>query len=122
VTVSNSELSQDGPLLPPAFAELDRFIEWAIPTERDRYLKRLSSSMAELQEFYDAVVLRADDARKYLDEFDYPDLPPDALRLLWMLFSLIVISYATDVFGQPRVPDSGSAYVERVGEPASFPA
>lgn len=116
------EQDSEAPLLPPAFAELEPFIEWAIPTERERYLKRLSSSMADMQKFYDAVVLRADDARKYLDEAGYPELPPDALRLLWMLFSLIVVSYAVDVFGQPRVPDSGSAYVERVGEPASFPA
>lgn len=121
-----SELSVDqndeSPLLPRSFAELERFIEWAIPDERERYSKRLSSSMADLREFYDAAVMRADDARKYLDEFDYPDLPPDALRLLWMMFSLIVVSYAVDVFGQPRVPDSGSAYVERIGEPITYPA
>jgi hypothetical protein len=114
--------NHESPLLPPSFADLERFIEWAIPDERDRYSKRLSSSMADLREFYSAAVMRADDARKYLDEFDYPDLPPDALRLLWMMFSLIVVSYAVDVFDQPRVPDSGSAYVERIGEPITYPA
>lgn len=118
----NVDEAADAPSLPPAFAELERFIEWAIPSERDRYLKRLSSSMSDLREFYDAVVMRADDARKYLDELDYPDLPPDALRLLWMMFSLIVVSYAVDVFGQPSVPDSGSAYVERISEPITYPA
>lgn len=118
----NLDVDRETPTLPPAFAELERFIDWAIPDERERYQKRLSSSMSELREFYDAVVMRADDARKYLDEFDYPDLPPDALRLLWMMFSLIVVSYAVDVFGQPRVPDSGSAYVERIGEPITYPA
>lgn len=122
MTTTRPDQDTDAPVLPAAFAGLERFIEWAIPDERSRYLKRLSSSMTELQEFYDAVVLRADDARKYLDEFDYPELPPDALRLLWMLFSLIVVSYAVDVFGQPRVPDSGSAYVERIGEPITYPA
>ena len=109
--MSEPDVDQDAGArqLPPAFAELERYIEWAIPTERERYEKWLSSSMSELKEFYDAVVMRADDARKYLDDFEYPDLPPDALRLLWMMFSLIVVSYAVDVFGQPRVPDSGSA-------------
>jgi hypothetical protein len=118
----DDDQAAEAPTLPPAFAELEQFIEWALPDERERYLKRLSSSMSDLREFYDAAVMRADDARKYLDSFDYPDLPPDALRLLWMMFSLIVVSYAVDVFGQPRVPDSGSAYVERIGEPITYPA
>src|SRR5688572_10673527 len=108
------------PLLPAAFAELEPFIEWAIPTEKERYLKRLNTSMDEMREFYDAIVIRADDARKYLDHSDYPDLPPEALRLLWMLFSLITVSYAVDVFGQAQVPDSGASYVERIGEPVTF--
>jgi hypothetical protein len=110
------------PILPSAFAELEPFITWALPTEEERYQKRLNSSMDDMREFYDAMVIRADDARKYLDHVDYPNLTPDAMRLLWMLFSLIVVSYAVDVFGQPRVPDSGSVYVRRTGEPISFPA
>lgn len=122
MTDSKVEQDAEAPLLPPAFAELEPYIEWAIPDERARYRKRLSTSMTDMQEFYDAAVMRADDARKYLDEIDYPDLPPDALRLLWMMFSLIVVSYAVDVFGQPQVPDSGSAYVERIGEPMTYPA
>jgi hypothetical protein len=122
MSAADAEQDADTPALPPAFAELERFIDWAIPTEEARYHKRINSSMAEMREFYEAIILRADDARKYLDTCDYPDLPPDALRLLWMLFSLIVVSYPVDVFGRPRVPDSGSVYVERIGEPITYPA
>ena len=122
MTEVNIETDTDASLLPSAFAELEAFIEWAMPNEEERYQKRLNSSMKELRAFYDAIVIRADDARKYLDQYEYPDLPPDALRLLWMLFSLIVVSYAVDVFGRPQVPDSGSSYVQRVGEPVSYPA
>lgn len=122
MTDVKTDTDTDQPLLPSAFTELEPFIGWAIPTEEERYQKRLNSSMNDMQAFYDAMVIRADDARKYLDHNNYPELSPEALRLLWMLFSLIVVSYAVDVFGRPQVPDSGSSYVKRVGEPISFPA
>lgn len=122
ISAGDVERDTDAPLLPSAFADLERFIDWAIPNEEGRYQKRINSSMADMRDFYEAIVVRADDARKYLDTCDYPDLSPDAMRLLWMLFSLIVVSYPVDVFGRPRVPDSGSVYVERIGEPITYPA
>lgn len=109
------------PLLPASFADLEPFIDWAIPTERERYLKRMGSSMDELRALYDAVAPRAIEARIYLDELKLTDLPPEAQRLMWLLFSLICVSFAVDVFGVPTVPDSASAYIERVGEPPTFP-
>ena len=108
-------------LLPPPFEELEAVIEWAIPTEKERYRKRLDSTIEELQAFYDIVEPRAEEARDYLDKFDLDDMPEDAQRLVWLLFSLILVSYATDVFGVPQVPDTGSAYLERVAEPPTFP-
>jgi hypothetical protein len=109
------------PLLPAPFAELESVIDWALPTERARYRKRMDSSMEELQAFYDVVAPRADEARDYLDKLDLAHMVPDAQRLMWLLFSLIIVSYAVDVFGVPRVPDSGSAYMERAVEPPTFP-
>ena len=41
-------------VLPPAFADLEPFAAWCLPTEAERYAKRLASSMDELQAFYDA--------------------------------------------------------------------
>ncbi len=49
-------------VFPAAFAELEPFAEWAIPTERARYAKRVASTMDELQAFYDAAFPRIDDA------------------------------------------------------------
>jgi hypothetical protein len=107
--------------LPAPFAELEAVLEWALPTERERYGKRLASSMEEMQRFYDAVLPRAAEAKVYLDQFELNTMPEDAQRLMWILFSLIVVSYPIDVFGRPRVPDSGSVYVDRDSEPATFP-
>ena len=40
-------------VFPPGFSELEPFADWALPTERARYAKRLASTMDELQAFYD---------------------------------------------------------------------
>ena len=45
-------------------------------------------------------------------------LPDDAERLLHLLYSMILVSYAVNVFKQNRIPDSGAAFFEMVAEPA----
>ena len=109
------------PVLPAPFADLEPVIEWALPTERERYQKRMDSSMDELNAFYDLVAPRVSAARDYLDQFELAAMPPDAQRLMWLVFSLIIVSFAVEVFGVPLVPDTGSAYMERAGEPPTFP-
>ncbi len=105
-------------LLPDEFADLEPFAStWALATERERYQARLSRSMDEMQAFYDAVFPRADAARKYLDQFPLEELPDDATRLLHLLYSLIVVSFAVECWKQPHVPDSGAAYLDLVLEP-----
>lgn len=113
--------STTGEGLPAAFSDLECVIEWAIPTERERYQKRMNSSMEELRAFYDVVAPRAAQARDHLDTLELTRMSEPDQRLLWLLFSLITVSFAVDVFGAPRVPDTGSAYATRVGEPPTFP-
>jgi hypothetical protein len=108
-------------MLPPEFADLEGVIEWALPTEGERYAKRLASSMPELEAFYNAVIGRAAEARVYLDTFDLAAMPVEAQRLMWILFSLINISYPVDIYGRQRVPDGGAARVARTAEPPTYP-
>ena len=107
--------------LPAQFKELEAVLEWALPTEEERYAKRIGSSQEELQAFYDVVMPRAAEARDYLDQFELDAMPDDAQRLMWLLFSLIVVSYSIEVFGRPTVPDTAAAYIKRVGEPPTYP-
>lgn len=95
--------------LPVEFSDLEKFSDWALATEPERYEKRLASTMAELQEFYDAAFPRLQDAMAYLDKFDIADLPPEAKNLERVLFSLVNVSFPVEVWSQPRVPDSGAA-------------
>ncbi len=104
--------------LPEAFSDLEPFAEWSLATEHERYAKRLSSTMDELQGFYDAAFLRIEDATRYLDQFELKALPEEARRLLWLYYSLINVSFPVEAWRQPRVPDSGATSIDVVIEPA----
>ena len=106
------------PILPPEFADLEPFADWSLQSEAERYAKRLSSSMAELEAFYDAGFPRLESALAYLDERDFNALPEDATRLLWLLYSLVNVSFPVEVWHQPRVPDSGAASMDQIVGPA----
>jgi hypothetical protein len=106
------------PTLPVEFAELEPFADWGLATERGRYAKRLSSTMGELQAFYDAAFPRFEAAASYLEQFELDALPEDAKRLLWLFCSLVTVSFPVEVWRQPRVPDSGASSFDAVLEPA----
>jgi len=105
-------------LLPPEFSDLEPFAAtWCLATEDERYRQRLSSSMDELQVFYDAMTPRADEAMTYCDKFPLDDLPADARNLLHLLYSMVMVSFPVEAFGQPRIPDTGAAYLECLAAP-----
>ena len=103
--------------LPTEFADLAPFESWALPTERERYDKRVASTMAELQAFYDAALPRLEAAMTYLDPLGLDDLPDDARNLLWLCCALVTVSFPVEVWRQPHVPDSGAAYLDLLIEP-----
>jgi hypothetical protein len=106
------------PLLPPQFADLERFVaDWCLDSEPERYAKRLASTMDEIQEFYDAIMPRAEEAICYLDRLPLDELPEDAWRLLKLLYSLILMSFPVEIWKQPYIPDTGTAQFELKIEP-----
>jgi hypothetical protein len=106
------------PTLPADFADLEPFADWSLETEAERYAKRLSSTMDELQQFYDAAFPRLPEAIGHLDQLDLGALPEDGKRLLWLCYSLVNASFPVEVWRQPRVPDSGAASLDMLVEPA----
>jgi hypothetical protein len=103
--------------LPSEFADLEPFLEWDLATEPERYAKRLASTMTEMQAFYDAAFPRLNDAIAYCDKFPLDDLPEDARTLMHIMQSLVMVSFPIEAWKQPRVPDSGAAWVELISEP-----
>ncbi|WP_280421750.1 hypothetical protein [Nocardia carnea] len=105
-------------MLPPAFAEFERFAPiWCLATETERWERRTNSSMAELDEFYGAFFPRLEEAIAYCDKFPLDDLPDEVLHLLQLIYSLALVAMAVEIFVQPRPVDSADAELERIAEP-----
>lgn len=105
-------------LLPSAFAEFEQYAQiWCLPTEPERWDKRMSSTMAEMREFYDAFFPRLEEAIEYCDKFPLDDLPDDALHLLHLIYSLIMVAMSVEIMHQPRPTDAADAVMTRISEP-----
>lgn len=102
------------PTLPAEFADLEPFADWALPSEDERYDKRIASTMDELQAFYDAAFPRIEDAFVHLEQYPLDALPEAEANLLNLLNALMTASFPVEVWRQPRVPDSGPAAMDCV--------
>jgi hypothetical protein len=102
------------------------------PGGRNRRLRQFSAARALLlprrhsqqleglprrQALYDTIFPRAEAAISYLEKFPLDDLPADALRLLQLLYSLILASFAVEIWRQPYIPDTGTASFDLKLEP-----
>jgi hypothetical protein len=104
-------------LLPGPFADLEPFAkEWCLPTETERYTKRVNSSIGELNSFYDAFFPRIEEALAYCDKYPLDALPADVLNLMHLLYSLVAVSFSTEAWHQGRIPDTGASVITCVVE------
>jgi hypothetical protein len=104
-------------VLPAEFASLEPYAGWVLETESQRYAKRLASTMPEMQAFYDAAFPLLAPAMVHLDAFGLHELPEPERNLMHLMMSLVMVSFPVEVWKQPRVPDSGAAYLELLVEP-----
>ena len=104
-------------MLPAEFTALEPFSDWVLATEPERYARRLASSMDEMQALYDAAFPSLEPAMAHLDTFPLHELPEAERNLLYLMYSLIMVSFPVEVWKQARVPDSGAAYLDLVVEP-----
>jgi hypothetical protein len=105
------------PTLPAEFEDLEPFADWILPTEADRYAKRITSSMDELQAFYDAAFAKLENGTAYLKDVTLDGIADEDRNLLWLFASLVTVSFPVEVWRQPRVPDSGASSVDVTAEP-----
>ncbi len=89
--------------LPAEFADLEPFIDWALATEPERTSKRLTSSMEDIQAFYDRMSVRVEAAMAYLNALPLDALPPEAERLFHLSLSLMEVANAVEMFQNPAV-------------------
>jgi hypothetical protein len=105
-------------LLPAAFAELEPYAPtWCLATEAERWRQRHSSTMDELTRFYDAFFPRLEEAIEYCNTFALDDLPAEVANLVRLIYSLVIVAMAIEIFQQPRTVDAADAILDRVREP-----
>jgi hypothetical protein len=105
-------------MLPGEFADLEPFAaRWSRATEAERWAERMGSSMPDMQALYDAVLPRVQDALEYCDRFSLDDMPDDAVRLLQLIYSFVIVSFPVELWGQPYVPDTLGTSFDRLSEP-----
>jgi hypothetical protein len=92
-------------LLPDQFEDLEPFVDWALPTERERNNKRIASTMPAIEAFYDAMLPRARAIIAHLDSFPVKEMPVREMRLMNLLLSLAEVANAVEIFKQPTVID-----------------
>ncbi len=106
------------PMLPAEFAELEPYAAtWSLATERERWAQRMASSIDDLDSFYDAILPRAEAAIAYCDAFPLEAMPEDAVNLLRVVYSFVVVSFAVELWRQPYVPDTLGTSFDRTSEP-----
>lgn len=90
-------------LLPEPFRDLEALARlWALPTPAARSEQRSRSTLAEMKVLHDAVVARAEDIFKYLEQYPLDALPEDAKRLLQLTLSLAEVVPSIHFYKEER--------------------
>ncbi len=90
-------------MLPQPFNELETYMDWSLPTERERIAKRVESSMEEITEFHTAISKRLEEIIIYLNQYHYDEMPEEAQRLCNLALSLVEICNLVEMYKNPAV-------------------
>ena len=88
--------------LPDAFADLAPYLAWALATDRERSVKRQSSTMDEINAFYQAMLPRMDAILSYLEQYPAEQVPADVEGVFFLTLSLAKIAPAVEMYGEPN--------------------
>ncbi len=89
------------PGLPQEFEDLAIFLsDWSLPTEPQRYARRLSATLPELRAFYDAIAPRMDAIMHHLAAYpdnDLENLPVETRNLYCLALSYFEASHPIEL-------------------------
>tara|TARA_B100000530_G_C15712922_1_gene390702 strand:- start:277 stop:594 length:318 start_codon:yes stop_codon:yes gene_type:complete len=89
--------------LPKKFTQLEPWVDWALPTMRERSERRASSNMNELQSFYNAVLPHLSDILAYMAKVPVEDNQEHNNKLLDLTKSLAEVAPAIELFEEPVI-------------------
>lgn len=86
----------DAPL-PAVFADLAAFADWILPVERDRHRKRVTSDLATVRRFYEAVFPRMEAIVTQLNARRWEDLDPAERNLFLLACAFMEVSHPVEL-------------------------
>jgi hypothetical protein len=95
-------------LLPEEFAPLENWaVEWALPTQNQRWDKRLASTSDEINAFYRAILPWLERILAHADQFPLGALPTASARVFDLALMHAEIAPNVELYkSDPRVPHS----------------
>jgi hypothetical protein len=92
--------------LPAEFAHLQTLADqWSLATERERHLRRLASTIEELDAVHEALLPEIEAMLNFLNQRDLPSFTAEENNLLFLTFALAEIAPAVQIFRQPGNAD-----------------
>jgi hypothetical protein len=92
--------------LPAAFAHLQPLADrWSLPTERERHLQRLASTIEEMDDTLTALEPEIEAILTFLNQRELDALTAEENNLLLLALSLAEIAPAVQIFREPGNPD-----------------
>ncbi|MFI7361292.1 hypothetical protein ACIBO4_03960 [Streptomyces sp. NPDC050149] len=104
-------------VFPEGFEALEPYAAWAVPTEKARFAKRVSSTMDELDEFYNVAFPLLQSSTERLENTPLEGISEPDKRLLWLFCSVVTVAFSVEAWRQPKVPDSGPSSIDAILEP-----
>ncbi|MEQ8388203.1 MAG: hypothetical protein RIE22_05745 [Alphaproteobacteria bacterium] len=90
-------------MFPPQFSDLEKYADWALPTEVDRHQKRMASPYEEVEAFYVTVLEKIDPVMDHLNSFKLNEMPPEEEALKNLVLSLAEVSPAVEFYQSTQV-------------------
>ncbi|MGK2942939.1 MAG: hypothetical protein ACSLFJ_14885 [Immundisolibacter sp.] len=92
--------------LPKGYEEFQVWADvWALPTEQERRVQRMTSTQAELELFFQAVKPQLDAWIQYLNGFNLAAMAEPEKNLLNLALAVVEVSPAIELFDNPWPKD-----------------
>lgn len=89
--------------LPAGFEDLLPLADWSLATMDERRDRRASSTMEEIEEFYDVLLPRMDAVLEHLAATPMEGIDPKSEALMNLTLMLAEVAPAVELFGEPTI-------------------
>jgi hypothetical protein len=92
-------------LLPEAFADLEKFSGWILPSEGARMQKRRDSTLDDLAALHEAMLPRLEAILSHLNTFPLDAMPEREERLLRLTYALAEVTPFVEQYRRTVLPE-----------------